>query len=123
MSLPTEILEAHGGLERWTGVRGLAARMRFGGPFWAGRGQAGVLDRVTVTIDTTRERLTITPYTGAGRVLSFDASPTERLTLTAADGAELDRRDDPRPGFPAYRPENPWDALQTAYFASVATWN
>ena len=36
--LLARVLDAHGGLERWSGLEALTARLSVGGPFWGLRG-------------------------------------------------------------------------------------
>jgi hypothetical protein len=44
--LLTLVLDAHGGLERWSGVSALTAHLSLGGPFWGAKGWPDVLGRV-----------------------------------------------------------------------------
>jgi hypothetical protein len=37
--LLAEVIDAHGGLDRWSRITGMTARMTIGGPFWAYKGQ------------------------------------------------------------------------------------
>jgi hypothetical protein len=124
--LLTSVLDAHGGTAAFAGVTTLTAEMSFGGPFWAARGWPGALDDVTVRLDTAREHIEVSPYPHSGSTLVYDvdsATGAERIALVDAAGAVIESRDDPRPGFPAFSMTVPWDALQTAYFVGVATWN
>jgi hypothetical protein len=120
-----QVLDAHGGLERWSSVRELTAHLDFGGPFWGARGWEHVLQHQTVHLDTARERISFAPYTMPGRTLTYDvtADGAERIALLGPDGSPIETRDDPRGSFPAYDSTVRWDRLQVAYFASVATWN
>ncbi len=55
------VLDAHGGLKRWSGVSTLTAKLAVGGPFW---GQLGFPDAFldeTLTIDTRRQHAVFTP--------------------------------------------------------------
>jgi hypothetical protein len=120
------VLDAHGGADAFTRVSTLTARMSFGGPFWAARGWPGALDDVTVRLDTSREHIEVSPERPGGLSSVYDVDPvtgTERVQVRDADGAAIETRDDPRPGFPAFTMTVPWDAVQTSYFVGVATWN
>ena len=72
------VIEAHGGLERWTELDSVSARLVQGGALWALKGHAGVLDDVFVRASLHEEREShhrSVPLTGAAR-LSRSASPS-----------------------------------------------
>jgi hypothetical protein len=125
--LLNNVLEAHGGIERWHQVARLIARLSLGGPFWDWKGWPDVYRDQTVTLETRRERITFEPYPRAGQrsVLEVDADGghPEIVQIRDETGAVLERRQDPRRSFPAYTNAVPWDAIQVAYFTSCATWN
>ncbi len=61
------VLDAHGGLERWSGVSALTAKLAVGGPIL---GTAGIPDAFldeTLTIDTRRQHAVFTPWTAPAR--------------------------------------------------------
>jgi len=120
--LLAEVIEAHGGLDRWSQVTGLTARMTFGGPFWEFKGQPGILGDETVELDTQRGTIRFTPFAGTDRSLEFGVEP-ERVVLKAADGTIIDERSDPRSSFAGYDRTSRWDALQVGYFVGYANWN
>ena len=78
-------------------------------------------------MDTARERITFSPFVDPGRSVTYDAgtgvAAGERIWLTDSDGRTVEERADPRSSFPTYSADRGWDALQTAYFTSVAVWN
>jgi hypothetical protein len=116
------VLEAHGGLERWSSVSTLTAKLAVGGPFW---GQLGFLDaslNETPTIDTRRQHAVFIPWTAPGQSLTFDTDP-ERVVLQTADGQTIDSRTSPRSSYARNDPHSPWDALQIGYFLSYGMWN
>jgi hypothetical protein len=116
------VLDAHGGLRRWSGVRTLAARLAVGGPFWMFRGFPDAFSDETVQIDVRREHAVITPWIADGQSLSFDTEP-ERVTLRDGSEKVIDGLLNPRPSYADYDSSSPWDALQVGYFLSYATWN
>jgi hypothetical protein len=120
--LLTLVLDAHGGLERWSGVSALTAHLSFGGPFWGAKGWLNVLSEETLDMDAHREHLVYTPFTAPDRSSVFDVDP-ERVTIQTIDGEVIERRIDPRASFAGYDRSTPWDAVQVAYFSSYATWN
>lgn len=122
-TLLDEVLEVHGARAKWAEVVGLDVELSLGGPFWAGLGWPDVWSGQTATIDVRRERISFTPYPSAGHTVTYDAGGPERIVITDANGAVVDERIDPRASFPAYAKGTTWDAIQTAYFTSVAVWN
>ena len=51
----------------------------------------------------------------------FDVDP-ERIVVQSADGAVVERRDNPRASFAGFDASTPWDALHVGYFTSYALW-
>jgi hypothetical protein len=116
------VLDAHGGLKRWSGVRTLTAKLAAGGPFW---GQQGFVDAFldeTLTIDTRRQHAVFTPWTARGQSLVFDTDP-ERVVLQTANGQTIESRTSPGSSYAGHDPHSPWDALQVGYFLSYGMWN
>src|SRR5262245_53160523 len=116
------VLDAHGGLKRWSGVSTLTAKLAVGGPFW---GQLGFPDAFldeTLTIDVRRQHAVFTPWTARGQSLTFDRDP-ERVVLQSADGQTIDSRTSPGSSYAGQDPHSPWDALQVGYFLSYGMWN
>lgn len=116
------VIEAHGGLDRWSRVSGITANMTIGGPFWEFKGQPGILGDETIELDTQREHIRFSPFGGAGRTLEFDVDP-ERVRVSDADGTVVEERVDPRPSFAGYDVTSKWDVAQVGYFISYAIWN
>ena len=122
--LLSQVLEAHGGLDRWNQVTQITAHLSAGGPFWAGRGWPDILADTTVTLDAHREQITFAPFGVPERQSSFSVDP-ERIVISNTSGDILDERNDPRGSFPSeFDPRSTlWDAVQVAYFTSYAMWN
>jgi hypothetical protein len=92
--LLTHVLNAHGGVDNWSKVQTVTAKVRLGGPFWGARGWSGVYDDQTVTLDAHREHITFSPFPGAGLTSVFDVDP-EVVRIQAADGRVIERRERP----------------------------
>ncbi len=84
-ALLAPVLTAHGGLDRWVGVKTLTARLSLGGPFWGAKGWPDVLTLETIELDARREHLVYTPFTAPDRSLVFDVDP-ERITIQSTGG-------------------------------------
>jgi hypothetical protein len=121
-ALLTSVLTAHGGLDRWSGVKTLTAHVSLGGPFWGAKGWPDLLIDETIELDARREHLVYTPFTAPDRNSVFDVDP-ERVTIQTTGGHIVEQRADPRASFAGYDRSTPWDAVQVAYFSSYALWN
>lgn len=117
--LATAIIDAHGGLDRWRQFSTLSAHLVQGGALWGLKGQAGLLDDTTVTIDLTQEKASHAPFGADQRRTLFTPGLVE---LHAADGTVLDSLPDPRASFAGHTLETPWSEAQLAYFAGLAMW-
>lgn len=115
-------LEAHGGLERWSTIDGLRARLSLGGPFWAMHGWPDVYADQTVTLATRREHIEFAPFTAPGIRSILDLEP-RRISIQTDGGEIVDERVDPDASYPPFESTVAWDAIQVAYFTSAAVWN
>jgi hypothetical protein len=121
-SLLSQVIDAHGGLDRWSRVDRLAARLTIGGPFWEAKGQPGAGGRKTVEADTRQERIGLTPFAAADWDLEFSVDP-EHVVVTDAEQAVVEERTNPRASFAGHDATSQWDTLQTGYFLAYALWN
>ena len=64
------VLDAHGGLKRWSGDSTLTAKLAAGGPFWGQQGFPDAFLDETLTIDTRRQHAVFTPWTAPGQSLT-----------------------------------------------------
>jgi hypothetical protein len=113
------IISAHGGLERWRTFSTVSAHLVQGGVLWSLKGQAGLLDGTTVTVDLRREHASHAPFGDAGRRSSFTP---DLVSLLTADGQTIEQLAEPRQSFAGHTLETPWTKLQLAYFAGIAMW-
>ena len=122
-ALLDQVLEAHGGRERWAAAKRIGARVRSGGLLvrtrFPGRGRADY--RIEAEVGTARA--TATPFPSPGRRGVFDRGEA-RIETDA--GELIESRSDPRPWFfgrAGLRRNLRWDALDAIYFAGYAIWN
>ncbi len=70
--LAQQAIDAHGGLERWSGFSRLSAHVIDGGELWAAKGKAGILADVTVSIDLRDEKASHWPFGSPDRRSRFE---------------------------------------------------
>jgi hypothetical protein len=112
-------LTAHGGLDRWSRLSTATARITTGGVLWALKGQVGVIDESTVTVELHRQFTSHTPFGAPGW---RDAYTPERVEILDESGEVVEERDEPRAAFSGHELETPWDRLHLAYFSGYAMW-
>lgn len=123
VGLLDEVLEAHGGLERWRGARRIHARVRSGGLLVRTRmpGLRFADYRLTVTLD--EPRAVMDPFPRQRERGVFDGGA---VRIETSDGEVVSTRADPRPEFfgrSGLRRNVRWDPLDGSYFAGYAMWN
>lgn len=118
-TLVNEILDAHGGLDRWRRVQEISARLRQGGALWALKGKGGVLDDTVVTVATTRQWASHAPF---GTLAARSDFTTGRIALMGEGDYVIAASDDPRRGMAGHTLMTPWTDLQLAFFAGCAMW-
>jgi hypothetical protein len=122
-ALLDEVLEAHGGLERWRAARTVQARVRSGGLLLRTRVPGNRFADYRLTIEVREPRAVMDPYPRAGQRGVFDRGEAR----IEGEGSEvLASRADPRPAFfgrAGLRRNVRWDPLDSTYFAGYAMWN
>lgn len=117
--LLTELIEAHGGQNRWDHLHTVSARLLQGGAIWTIKGQEGVLADVRVTADLHAERVSHEPFGAPGLRTAFTP---RRIAIVDPDDTVVEVLDDPRPSFAGHTLETPWSRLQLGYFVGCAMW-
>jgi hypothetical protein len=118
--LLTAAIEAHGGMERWRGVRAIDVRFNFSGAALVVKGFPRHL-QPTCSIDVHDGRVVFQRLGG---------DPDERWIFTRdrvwierRDGSVIEERHQPRKAFAGHVWETKWDALHLTYFIGYAIWN
>jgi hypothetical protein len=120
--LLSQVIEAHGGLARWSAVTGLTAHLTIGGSFWASKGQPAIPGEQTVDLDARHEHIGLTPFGGADWTLEFGVDP-EHVVVRDVEGDVVEERTDPRASFAGLGVTSAWDLTQTGYFIGYTLWN
>ena len=113
------VIEAHGGLERWTELDSVSARLVQGGALWPLKGQADVLDDVFVRASLHEERESHHPFGAPDRRSAFTP---QRVAIETTAGDVVEALEQPGASFAGHTLETPWTALQLAYFVGTAMW-
>jgi hypothetical protein len=119
MTLLDEVLEAHGGIDRWDQLRQFTVHISIGGALLTRKGMPDALKEMVISGCTKVQTLCITGFTAPNKraVYSPDAVIIESL-----DGVVLEERQDPRSCFDVPAEQRKWDNLYLAYFCSYVSW-
>jgi hypothetical protein len=120
-SLLADVLDAHGGVERWEGLATLRVRLRFGGLAFRMRLAEPAPDPRWVELDLRTPRSVFSDFPEPGQRGVFTP---ERVWIESADGHVLRALDAPRSALLSSRRRQIWwDDLDLLYFAGYAAWN
>ncbi|MEK6271068.1 MAG: hypothetical protein AABM42_00240 [Actinomycetota bacterium] len=122
-ALLDQVLEAHGGLERWRAARTVRARVRSGGLLVRTRVPGNRLADYRLTVEVQEPRAVMDPFPRTGQRGVFDRGEAR---IEGEGGEVLASRADPRAAFfgrAGLRRNLRWDALDSAYFGGYAMWN
>jgi hypothetical protein len=121
-ALLAEVLEAHGGWDRWRAVRALTASGSFGGLLQR-RLPGNRMADVEVGIEAGRQDAVFEDFPRVGQRVVFGG---DEVRLEEFDGHVLESRKDARrvfSGLTGLRRNFRWDCLDAGYFAGYAWWN
>jgi hypothetical protein len=122
-ALLDEVLEAHGGLERWRSARTIQARVRSGGLLLRTRVPGNRFTDYRLTVDAHAPKTVMDPFPRDEERAVFDRGTSR---IESRGGEVLASRRDPRSeffGISGLRRNLRWDSLDSAYFAGYAMWN
>jgi hypothetical protein len=113
------VLEAHGGLERWSLYTRVEANIVTGGALWGIKGQPQDASPRRMTVDLQREWSSVQPFGAEDQKTDFTP---ERVAIEKLDGRVVAERLNPRDSFAGHQLATPWDPLHRAYFNGYALW-
>jgi hypothetical protein len=122
-ALLDEVLEAHGGLERWRRARTVHARVRTGGLLIRTRVPGNRLADSRLTVHVQEPWTVLDPFPRDGQRGIFERGAAR---IESRDGEVLSSRAAARAAFfgrSGLRRNLRWDALDSVYFAGYAMWN
>jgi hypothetical protein len=114
------VIDAYGGIERWSKVKAIDGDMSITGALWARKGWPDALKGVHVAADARDQWISYRPFLSEGMRSSCTPNRTAIETL---DGQFIKDRKNPRAAFDGHTVETPWDDLNLAYFSGYAMWN
>jgi hypothetical protein len=114
------VLEAHGGLDSWRGVRAIDLRFNFSGAGLALKGHPHHL-QPSATIDVKGCRSVFQRLGGDPDERWIFTS--DRVWIERRDGEIIEERHHPRDAFAGHVWETKWDNLHLTYFVGYALWN
>jgi hypothetical protein len=117
--LLAEILEAHGGLERWYQYQRVEATIVTGGGMFPLKGLLQDPSPRRMTVWLHEERSSVLPYGAPDQRTMFTP---ERIAIEKIEGTLVAERYAPRDSFAGHQMSTPWDALHRAYFNGEALW-
>lgn len=117
--LLARIVDAHGGMDRWTRYEKVEATIVSGGGLFALKGvpQDSASRRMTVWLH--EERSSVWPYGAPDQRTMFTP---ERIAIEKLDGTLVAERRAPRDSFAGHQVNTSWDPLHRAYFNGEALW-
>jgi hypothetical protein len=122
-ALLDEVLDAHGGLERWRSASEVRAHVRTGGLLVRTRFPGNRMSDYELRVTVDEPRSEFAPFPDAGKRTVFEAGG---VRLEDQRGDLLASRSDPRSAFGGLgglRRNFRWDPLDATYFAGYAMWN
>jgi hypothetical protein len=118
-SLLTDVIDAHGGLERWMRYTKVEATIVSGGGFFPLKGLIQDPNPRRMTAWLHEERSSVMPYGAPDQRSMFTP---DRIAIEKLDGTLVAERRAPRDSFAGHQMHTPWDPLQRAYFNGEALW-
>ncbi|MFF8026534.1 hypothetical protein ACFZDJ_36650 [Streptomyces sp. NPDC007896] len=117
--LLSEVLEAHGGTERWGQFKTVTATIVSDGELFSAKGLPRDLQPRQMTVNMHREHASVHPFGAPDQHSDFTP---DRIAIERADGTVVAERLNPREAFTGHTLETPWDPLDRAYFNGYALW-
>jgi hypothetical protein len=118
-ALLQQVLEAHGGLDRWKRLARVDATIVSGGGFFALKGLLQDAEPRQMTAWLHEERSSIMPFGAPDQRSVFTP---DRIAVEKLDGTVLAERYAPKDSFAGHQMHTPWDPLHRAYFNGEAVW-
>jgi hypothetical protein len=114
-----KVLEAHGGLNRWSCFSTVQATIVTGGQLFGMKGTPQDSTARRMTVSTQREWASLKPFGADDQRTDFTA---KRIAIDKMDGTVVKERLNPSEHAEGKGVDAPWDVLDRAYFNGYALW-
>ena len=119
IGLLQKVLEAHGGLNRWSSFSTVHATIVTGGQLFEMKGTPQDATPRRMTVSTNNEWASLKPFGADDQRTDFTAN---RIAIEKSDGTVVKERLHPSEHAEGKAVDAPWDALDRAYFNGYALW-
>lgn len=117
--LLAEIIDAHGGLDRWHSQEKVEATIVSGGGFFSLKGAPQDSSPRRMSVWLHQQRSSVLPYGAPDQRTMFTPG---RIAIEKLDGQTVAERWAPKDSFAGHQMNTPWDPLHRAYFNGEALW-
>jgi hypothetical protein len=117
--LLAEIIDAHGGLDRWNGHEKVEATIVSGGGFFPFKGVPQDPSPRRMCVWLHEQRSSVAPYGAPDQRTMFTPA---KIVIEKLDGKPVAERWAPKDSFAGHQMNTPWDSLHRAYFNGEALW-
>jgi hypothetical protein len=114
-----EVIDAHGGLERWGQLDQVHAHLIQGGVIWALKGHPGQLTDVFVSAKLHEQWVSHEPFRAPN--LRSIYTP-DQVIIEETNGRPDESLESPRETFAGHTLETHWTNLQLVYFVGISMW-
>jgi hypothetical protein len=118
-TLLAEVLDAHGGLDRWNALSVVRATIVSGGDMFVIKGAPQDPTPREMTVWLHEQHASVRPFGAPDQKTDFTAG---RISIEKLDGRVVAERNEPRKSFDGHDLNTPWDPLDRAYFNGYALW-
>ncbi|NTA13819.1 hypothetical protein [Agrobacterium tumefaciens] len=117
--LQKQVMEAHGGLDRFRQFSFLTARLHQFGILWDLKGKSDTLAHADVRVNLRKEEVSHWPFHPTQNRSRF--TPDE-VSIETPEGKVVERLAQPRASFAGFAMETHWSDPQLAYFSGYTMW-
>jgi hypothetical protein len=117
--LVAEIIDAHGGIDRWNSHKKVEATIVSGGGFFPFKGVPQDQSPRRMSVWLHEQRSSVQPYGAPDQRTMFTP---DRIAIEKLDGTPVAERWAPKDTFAGHQMHTPWDSLHRAYFNGEALW-
>jgi hypothetical protein len=118
-TLLAEVLEAHGGIDRWRSFTQVTAKVVTGGFLWGMKGIDIDSAPRSMTSDFKRQRTRTAPFGDPDWHMTYQP---DCVLIATHTGRTIAQQQHPRETFAGHVWETPWSPLQLGYFNGYAMW-